>query len=317
MKFSVYQVSRKGGRERTKTAWAIATRGLGPVRAGRRHGWHPKARWPRRSALQTLAALFQRESQAALADPLRFLHDPIIAATTSCCAMRRAQPDRHAAHHHRGLRAAGNRPTGRTAATRACTWCAAVADRPHATIPTRGAAGDHVAGVVPMGERFNRNILFTCLGSPPPNRWSTPPAGGAAAGRPPAAVLRRRPVGHALATPTSSASSRTPRSDAVPELVEQALRTAGVSDNVTVLARRWESAEDADAAPRRRPRNDPGRRRVRLHHPGQRAGRRLADELDDAEIESARSARSTRRSAPLAGPEESLRPSSAAATIAT
>ena len=41
--------------------------------------------------------------------------------------------------------------------------------------------------------------------------------------------------------------SRHPISEAVPELVEQALRQAGAkSDNVTALAVEWESAEDGD-----------------------------------------------------------------------
>jgi hypothetical protein len=40
-----------------------------------------------------------------------------------------------------------------------------------------------------------------------------------------------------------------PISDAVPELVERALRVAGErSDNVTVLAVEWEAAEDLDAS---------------------------------------------------------------------
>jgi hypothetical protein len=39
-----------------------------------------------------------------------------------------------------------------------------------------------------------------------------------------------------------------PISDAVPELVERALRNAGPkSDNVTVISVEWESAEDADS----------------------------------------------------------------------
>ena len=42
--------------------------------------------------------------------------------------------------------------------------------------------------------------------------------------------------------------SRQPLSDAMPELVEMALRSAGAkSDNVTVLCVEWESAEDGDA----------------------------------------------------------------------
>ena len=101
--------------------------------------------------------------------------------------------------------------------------------------------------VVPIGERFNRNVLFTCLGSP---------------GKPVVDV-----VGPLLlqagdrillcsdglwgnvgdAEVTEQLSQRT-LADAVPELVEMALRTGGARcDNVTVLAMEWESAEHTDA----------------------------------------------------------------------
>ena len=65
---------------RTKTAWATATRGTpGCSRWPTAWAATPRARWRRRLALQTLSALFQREAKPRLADPLRFLHDAIIA----------------------------------------------------------------------------------------------------------------------------------------------------------------------------------------------------------------------------------------------
>ena len=74
-------------------------------------------------------------------------------------------------------------------------------------------------------------------------------------------------------------------SDAVPELVEQALRNGGVkSDNVSVLALEWESAEDAE-----------GNTGVSTQQLGEEVfastiqasvlGSDAPDELDDAEIE--------------------------------
>ena len=48
--------------------------------------------------------------------------------------------------------------------------------------------------VVPVGERINRNILFTCLGSPTKPVFDTAGPAAAAAARPHPAVLRR-PVG--------------------------------------------------------------------------------------------------------------------------
>ena len=104
-----------------------------------------------------------------------------------------------------------------------------------------------MAQLVPPQERMNRNVLFTCLGSPgkpmidttgplllhPGDRvllcsdglWSALPD----------SVITSVLVGPSIA-------------DAVPELVEQALRQAGPrSDNVTALAVEWESAQDSTA----------------------------------------------------------------------
>jgi len=101
--------------------------------------------------------------------------------------------------------------------------------------------------VVPMGEKFNRNVLFTCLGSPGKPVVDT------------AGPLRMMPGDRVLLCSDglwgalSDAAiceqmARQPLSDAMPELVEMALRSAGPkSDNVTVLAVEWEAAEDLDS----------------------------------------------------------------------
>ena len=101
--------------------------------------------------------------------------------------------------------------------------------------------------VVPMNDRVNRNVLFTCLGSPGKPVVDT------------AGPLLVRPGDRVMlcsdglwgtvsdAIITDILATR-PISDAVPELVERALRAAGEkSDNVTVLAVEWEAAEDTDS----------------------------------------------------------------------
>jgi serine/threonine protein phosphatase PrpC len=104
-----------------------------------------------------------------------------------------------------------------------------------------------LAHVMPTGDRLNRNVLFTCLGSP---------------GKPvvdAAGPLRMHPRDRALlcsdglwgsvsdAEITDIVASNA-ISEAVPELVERALRVAGErSDNVTALAVEWEGTEDADS----------------------------------------------------------------------
>jgi len=105
---------------------------------------------------------------------------------------------------------------------------------------------DTLTGVVPLAEKINRNVLFTCLGSPGKPVVDT------------VGPLVLQPGDRLLLcsdglwgsidddTITQTLATR-PISDAVPELVELALRIAGDrSDNVTVLAMEWESAEDDD-----------------------------------------------------------------------
>ena len=111
-----------------------------------------------------------------------------------------------------------------------------------------------MTSVVPMAERMNRNVLFTCLGSPGKPMVDT------------AGPLRLQPGDRLLLCSDGLWGSisdaviceqmgRQPLSDAVPELVEQALRAAGPkSDNVTVLCVEWESAEEIVGAVLRRAR---------------------------------------------------------------
>src|SRR4029079_178482 len=80
MRFSVYQVSRKGGREKNEDRMGYCyTRDSGLFGPGGGMRGHPEAEVASQLALQTLAPLFQRDSRPTLSDPLRFLHEAIIA----------------------------------------------------------------------------------------------------------------------------------------------------------------------------------------------------------------------------------------------
>jgi serine/threonine protein phosphatase PrpC len=77
-----------------------------------------------------------------------------------------------------------------------------------------------------------------------------------------------------------------PISDSVPELVEQALRNAGAkSDNVTVLAVEWESAEDVDDSAMGVSTQNLGDEVFASTIQASLIGEPVVDELDDAEIE--------------------------------
>ncbi|MCG3188813.1 MAG: hypothetical protein LKCHEGNO_01003 [Burkholderiaceae bacterium] len=286
MRFSVYQVSRKGGREKNEDRMGYCyTRDAGLFALADGMGGHPEGEVASQIALQTLAALFQRDAKPTLAEPLRFLHEAIIAG------------------HHQLLRYATEKAlidTPRTTVVaclmqgNAAYWAHCGDSRLYFVRGDKLIARtrDHsyselqetLSQVVPVGERFNRNVLFTCLGSPGKPVVDT------------AGPLLLQPHDRVLlcsdglwgsvsdAVITEHLAAR-PISDAVPELVELALRTGGAkSDNVTVLTAEWEAAEDADGAAE-----------VQTQALGEEVfastiqasliGEQPVDELDEAEIE--------------------------------
>jgi PPM family protein phosphatase len=250
MRFSVYQVSRKGGRDKNEDRMGYCyTRDAGLFALADGMGGHPEGEVASQLALQTLAALFQRDAKPMLAEPLKFLHEAIIAG------------------HHQLLRYATEKAlidTPRTTVVaclmqgNAAYWAHCGDSRLYFVRGDKLIARtrDHsyselqetLSQVVPVGERFNRNVLFTCLGSPGKPVVDT------------AGPLLLQPHDRVLlcsdglwgsvtdAVITEYLASR-PISDAVPDLVELALRNGGAkSDNVTVLTAEWEAAEDGDGA---------------------------------------------------------------------
>jgi PPM family protein phosphatase len=250
MRFAVYQVSRRGGREKNEDRMGYCyTRDAGLFALADGMGGHPEGEVASQLSLQTLAALFQKEAKPSLADPVRFLHDAIFAG------------------HHQLLRYATQRALVDTPRTtivacliqgNAAYWAHCGDSRLYVVRGGKLVARtrdhsytelqDAMSHVVPIGERFNRNVLFTCLGSPGKPVVDT---SGPMLLQPGDRVMLCSDglwgaVSDAIIT---EQLSRRPISDAVPELVELALREAGPkSDNVTVLSVEWESAEDGDSS---------------------------------------------------------------------
>ncbi len=248
MRFSVYQISRKGGREKNEDRMGYCyTRDAGLFAVADGMGGHPEGEVASQLALQTLSAMFQREAKPKLAEPLRFLHDAIIAG------------------HHQLLRYATERALVDTPRTtlvacllqgNAAFWAHCGDSRLYLVRGDKLVARtrDHsyselqetLAQLVPMGDKYNRNVLFTCLGSPgKPVVDTTGPLLMHPGDR---VLLCSDGLWGALSDQViTDTLAHNPISDAVPELVERALREAGAkSDNVTVLAVEWEAAEDAD-----------------------------------------------------------------------
>jgi PPM family protein phosphatase len=249
MQFSVYQISRKGGREKNEDRMGYCyTRDSGLFALADGMGGHPEGEVASQLALQTMAALFQRDAKPKLDDPLRFLHDAIIAG------------------HHQLLRYATEKALMDTPRTtivacvlqgNAAYWAHCGDSRLYLVRDGKLIARtrDHsytelqetLSHVVPMGEKFNRNVLFTCLGSPGKPVVDT--AGPLLLQAGDRILLCSDGLWGSVsdAEIAQQLGART-LPDAVPELVEQALRHAGAkSDNVTIIAAEWESAEDIDS----------------------------------------------------------------------
>ena len=287
MRFSVYQVSRKGGRDKNEDRMGYCyTRDAGLFALADGMGGHPEGEVASQLALQTMAALFQRDAKPTLADPLRFLHDAIVAG------------------HHQLLRYATEKALMDTPRTTivACLlqgdsayWAHCGDSRLYLVRDGKLIARtrDHsyselqetLAHVVPIGEKFNRNVLFTCLGSPGKPVVDT---AGPLLMRAGDRVLLCSDGLWGSVSDAEIADQLAQRTiaDAVPELVERALRHAGAkSDNVTVIAAEWEGAEDTDSTSGVSTQSLGEEVFASTIQAGVVVGDLATDELDEAEIE--------------------------------
>lgn len=242
MKFSVFQVSRKGGREKNEDRMGYCyTRESGLFVLADGMGGHPEGEVAAQLALQIISALYQKEARPVVRDVTGFLSSSLMAA------------------HHQIIRYASEKgmlDTPRTTLVAAilqgdgATWVHCGDSRLYVIrdgeLLTRTRDHSYLeqqnAGVIKL-ERLNRNILFSCLGSPSKpvfditgpvvlqqgdklllcsdGLWGT--------------LTDNEIVRHLAANHVS---------DAVPDMVEHALRKGGEhSDNVTVLAMEWETPD--------------------------------------------------------------------------
>lgn len=250
MKFSVYQVSRRGGREKNEDRMGYCyTREAGLFALADGMGGHPEGEVAAQSTLQTLAAMFQRDARPTLADPARFLEDAVLVA------------------HQTLLRYGADKNLGDTPRTTvvACVLQAGMVywahcgdsrlylvregqliarTRDHSYSELQEALGRSAVGA----EHFNRNVLFTCLGSP--GKPMVDLSGPLALQQGDRLMLCSDGLwGTVSDADIVSQLATRPVVDTVPELVEQALRNGGLRcDNVTVLAVEWEGEDEPEDA---------------------------------------------------------------------
>ncbi|RYF07832.1 MAG: serine/threonine-protein phosphatase [Comamonadaceae bacterium] len=242
MKFSVFQISRRGGREKNEDRMGYCyTRESGLFVLADGMGGHPEGEVAAQIAIQTVSALFQRQAKPALPDVQEFLSSALLAA------------------HHQILRYASDKgmvDSPRTTLVvavvqngRAC-WIHCgdsrlymvragellTRTRDHSYLELRNAA---VAGL----ENVNRNVLFTCLGSPTKPIYDI--TGPVVLEQGDRILLCSDGLWGTLEDSVIARQmGRQSVANAVPDLVEDALRKAGdSSDNVTVVALEWETPD--------------------------------------------------------------------------
>ena len=250
MKFSVFQISRRGNREKNEDRMGYCyTRGSGLFLLADGMGGHPEGEVAAQLALQTMSAMYQKAATPQIDDVPSFLSDAALAAHRQ---ILRYALDRGMADTPRTTIVAALVQNG------AVSWVHCGDSRLYLVragemlARTRDHSYQEQRNVTPVGGKStyqgNRNILFTCLGSPTKpivdingpvaleqgdrvllcsdGLWSTVPD---------------------LDIVQQIAAKQIPES--VPNLVDAALKKAnGTSDNVTVIAFEWETPAEAGNA---------------------------------------------------------------------
>jgi PPM family protein phosphatase len=245
MKFSVFQISRKGGRGHNEDRMGYCyTRNAALFLLADGMGGHPEGEVAAQMAMQVMTAMFQQEAKQEIKDVKAFLSSAVLAA-----------------HRHILSYAAEK----------------AMIDTPRTTVVAALIQGDTVHWVhcgdsrlymvrdgemlartrdhsymeqrqdeMPLtktGEPMNRNILFTCLGSPATPVFDL--AGPVSLQQGDRILLCSDGLWGALADVEIVYDLGLKAvGQAVPDLVEKALEKAGNnSDNVTVIAMEWETPD--------------------------------------------------------------------------
>lgn len=244
MKFSVFQISRKGGREKNEDRHGYCyTKGSGLFMLADGMGGHPEGEVAAQIALQTVTALYQKEATPVVKDVAAFFNLAILSA------------------HRQILRYAAEKgllDTPRTTFVAALMQDGAVSwvhcgdsrlyfvregellarTRDHSYLEQ---AGNDKAKIAALG--MNRNVLFTCLGSPVRPMFDvTGPVALKEGDR--LLICSDGLWGSVDDAEIVYELGHKRLNDATPDLVETALRKGGAHcDNVTVIAVEWETPD--------------------------------------------------------------------------
>lgn len=242
MKFSVFQISRKGGREKNEDRMGYCyTKSSGLFLLADGMGGHPEGEVAAQMALQTISALYQKEATPEIEDVPGFLSRAAMTAHRQILkyAIEKNLPDTPrttlvAAIVQSGAAHWLHCGDSRLYMVRQGELLARTRD--HSYSEQRDVVRANPDSAITM----NRNVLFTCLGSPAkPTLDITGPVPLLQGDR--IMLCSDGLWGHQTDEDIVHILSQKAVGLSAPELVERALQRAGpTSDNVTLVALEWE-----------------------------------------------------------------------------
>lgn len=250
MKFSVFQISRQGGREKNEDRMGYCyTKESGIFALADGMGGHPEGEVAAQIVLQTMFSLYQKEAIPVIENPKVFLEAAIMTAHRRILqyAAKKHLPDSPrttivAVIVQDGMAYWAHCGDSRLYFVRQGMLLARTRDHSYSE-QQKSPRFDRTINI-----RFNRNVLYTCLGSP---------------SKPIFDITDPMPLqqGDRILLCSDGLWSNIPDIDivtqlsenkvslVVPQLVDQALTHGGSrSDNVTVVALEWETPDDLFSA---------------------------------------------------------------------
>ncbi len=245
MKFSIFQVSRKGGRQLNEDRMGYSyTRSSGILLLADGMGGHPEGEVAAQLALEAMSALYQKQATPVIEDVTAFLTSAIMAAHRHIIkyAIEKGMLDTPrttvvAAVLQNGTASWAHCGDSRLYLVRKGQLVVRTRDHSYLEQPPKGHSPTRLA------EQTNRNILFTCLGSPAKPLFDI--AGPVALQQGDKLMLCSDGLWGTLSDDEIvSQLDAGAVGETVPRLVEMALKRAGAtSDNVTAIAIEWETPD--------------------------------------------------------------------------
>ena len=245
MKFSVFQISRKGGREKNEDRMGYCyTKASALFLLADGMGGHPEGEVASQMALQVISALYQKEAVPELPDVNAFFHRAILAAHRE---ILRYATEKHLPDTPRTTLVAAVVQAGVAHWVHCGDSRLYFVRQAELMVRTRDHSySEQREGLQPVSgnpAHFNRNVLYTCLGSPSKPVFDiTGPVSLQQGDR---IMLCSDGLWGQVDDPTIVYHfAGKPLGESAPDLVELAMARGGSKcDNVTLVTMEWETPD--------------------------------------------------------------------------